>query len=397
MDAQVWTAADAARSLHRPTDADDKYSRGVVGLRTGSDEYPGAAVLGVEAAWRTGVGMVRYTGPASGLVLQRRPETVVVDGRAQAWVIGSGTDAGARTAAETLALRGVLASGLPVVVDAGALDLVAGVSSAGDGGAASTAGDGGAASPAGEGDAASPTGEGGETAGAPSAAGGREASPPLDGRGASPLFEGRQMLPDPGAERHLGSLERVSPASAPLVLTPHDGEHARLRARLGLAAVVDRVAAARETASALGATVLLKGAETVVATPSGWTALVRAECPWLATAGTGDVLAGVLGALVAGAAARNEQQREADASSEQQVAPDAAALQPAAAGVAQSASPDGGFTPLDVEALGQIAASAAWLHGRAGALAAGSLGPVGGPITALDVAEALPRAVAELL
>ena len=65
----TWSSADVARVLRMPTAADDKYSRGVVGLRTGSTDYPGAAVLGVEAAWRTGVGMVRYLGPSRELVL----------------------------------------------------------------------------------------------------------------------------------------------------------------------------------------------------------------------------------------------------------------------------------------------------------------------------------------
>src|SRR3954453_5362537 len=96
--AGLWTLEDAARVLRRPTPADDKYSRGVVGFRTGSDAYPGAAVLGVEAAWSTGVGMVRYLGPdgAAPLVLSHRPETVTADGRVQSWVIGSGTDAASR-------------------------------------------------------------------------------------------------------------------------------------------------------------------------------------------------------------------------------------------------------------------------------------------------------------
>src|SRR5918993_3549276 len=105
-----WTGEDAARALRKPTASDDKYSRGVVGLRTGSEAYPGAAVLGVEAAARTGVGMIRYLGPPapSSLVLQRRPETVTADGRVQAWVIGSGTDAAARSADENAALRKIL-------------------------------------------------------------------------------------------------------------------------------------------------------------------------------------------------------------------------------------------------------------------------------------------------
>ncbi|MBN9183755.1 MAG: NAD(P)H-hydrate dehydratase, partial [Microbacterium sp.] len=114
---RTWTAGSAGRVLRVPTGSDDKYSRGVVGLRTGSDAFPGAAVLGVEAAWRTGVGMVRYVGPrrAADLVLARRPETVTADGRVQAWVIGSGTDAAARSADETAALRSILSGPVPVV------------------------------------------------------------------------------------------------------------------------------------------------------------------------------------------------------------------------------------------------------------------------------------------
>ena len=122
-----WTAEHAAGVLRMPTASDDKYSRGVLGVRTGSERYPGAAVLGVEAAHRTGLGMVRYLGPErpTALVLARRPETVTADGRVQAWLIGSGTDASERRAAETRALRDLLAGEVPVVVDAGALDLVA--------------------------------------------------------------------------------------------------------------------------------------------------------------------------------------------------------------------------------------------------------------------------------
>ncbi len=62
-----WIRQDADRTrlaIRLPRDDDDKYTRGVLGVRTGSDRYPGAAVLGVEAAARTGVGMIRYLGPA---------------------------------------------------------------------------------------------------------------------------------------------------------------------------------------------------------------------------------------------------------------------------------------------------------------------------------------------
>jgi len=279
-DARTWGADDAAAWIRVPAEADDKYTRGVVGMRTGSSTFPGAAVLGVEAAWRTGVGMVRYLGPgrAADLVLARRPETVTAEGRVQAWVVGSGTDAATRAESETSALRGILAGDEPVVADAGALGLAA-------------------------------------------------------------------------------------RAPAPRLLTPHASEHDRLRADLGLPPVAGtdetaRLAAARETAAASGAVVLIKGFVTIVAAPHGWAARVAAGTPWLATAGTGDVLGGVLGALVAGRS-------------------HAAAT--------------------DAEALAAVAATGAWLHGTAARIASADAGGAGGPVTALDVAEALPRAVASLV
>lgn len=290
MTSTEWDAAHTRRSLREPTAADDKYSRGVVGMRTGSDAYPGAAVLGVEAAWRTGTGMVRYIGPArpTDLVLARRPETVASIGRVQAWVIGSGTDAAHRSAPETAALARILAGGVPVVVDAGALDL------------------------------------------APAAA-------------------------------------------APVIITPHARELDRVRTALGLPALspdaddAERAEAARETAAALGGVVLLKGAATIVADPGGDVRIVRAGTPWLATAGTGDVLGGVLGAVVATWSATQER-----------------------AGTREEGA--GMFA-----ALADAAASAAWLHGRAARVAAERRGTAGGPITALDVAAALPGVVGALL
>ncbi|KAA9111694.1 NAD(P)H-hydrate dehydratase [Microbacterium rhizomatis] len=258
----------------------------MVGLRTGSTSYPGAAVLGVEAAWRAGAGMVRYLGPerATSLVLARRPETVTVEGRVQAWVVGSGTDSHERTDAETSALRELLAGSIPVVVDAGALELAVG-------------------------------------------------------------------------------------AAAPIIVSPHGREHDRLRAALELEAVpgdaddAEREASALQSAAALGATVLLKGAVTIVAAPDGWSTRVENGTPWLSTAGTGDVLAGALGAVLA------------------------------AQGAAGSALRGG-------HRLAEVAATAAWLHGRAGTAAASAAGLSeyqAGPITALDVAVHLPIAVAEAL
>ena len=99
-----------------PGPDDDKYSRGVLGVVTGSARYPGAAVLGVEAALHTGVGMVRYLGAGrpTRLVLRQRPEAVTTDGRVQAWVLGSGQDAdGARRADTALLLETALAQPVP--------------------------------------------------------------------------------------------------------------------------------------------------------------------------------------------------------------------------------------------------------------------------------------------
>ncbi|MCD9625506.1 NAD(P)H-hydrate dehydratase [Rhabdothermincola sp. EGI L10124] len=87
--------------------------------------------------------------------------------------------------------------------------------------------------------------------------------------------------------------ELVGPAT---VLTPHDGEFARLA---GEAPGADRLASARALAERTGAVVLLKGPSTVVAHPDGRVLVTTTGDQRLATAGTGDVLAGVVGALMA--------------------------------------------------------------------------------------------------
>lgn len=157
-----------------------------------------------------------------------------------------------------------------------------------------------------------------------------------------------------------GGLEHLPGRLAPtVVLTPHAGELARLLAARGERVGREDVEAepvrwARAAAVATGATVLLKGHVTVVVGPQpGAPVLAQADAPaWLATAGAGDVLAGVLGALLAGRA-------------------DDVRADPALAA--------------------RLAAAAALVHGRA----AHAAGP--GPITAGDVARALPDAVAALL
>jgi NAD(P)H-hydrate epimerase len=98
----------------------------------------------------------------------------------------------------------------------------------------------------------------------------------------------------------LGSLDRlgsvVGTRSAATVITPHEGEYARLT---GAAPGADRLAAVRSAASMSGAVVLLKGSTTLVGAPDGRAWFVTSGSPRLATAGTGDVLSGVIGAFLA--------------------------------------------------------------------------------------------------
>jgi hydroxyethylthiazole kinase-like uncharacterized protein yjeF len=134
--------------------------------------------------------------------------------------------------------------------------------------------------------------------------------------------------------------ELVRDRGAATVLTPHDREFERFGTRIG----EDRVGAARRLAADLGAVVLLKGEATVVAAPDGTTFVNGTGTPWLATAGTGDVLSGIAGSLLA--------------------------------------------TGLPAA---EAAAAAAHLHGRAGQLAA-----EGGPLLAGDLVRRLPEAVARV-
>ena len=97
-----------------------------------------------------------------------------------------------------------------------------------------------------------------------------------------------------------GAAPLLRPRGRPTVITPHDGEFSLLA---GHAPGADRVAAARELASELDVIVLLKGPATVVANPSGHVLVVDHGDERLATAGSGDVLAGMIGALLAAGAA----------------------------------------------------------------------------------------------
>jgi hydroxyethylthiazole kinase-like uncharacterized protein yjeF len=219
-----WTSKDTASCIITPSDLDHKYSRGVLGLITGSAQYPGAAVLTTAAASATGVGMVRFHSSSglAHLVLHSTPSAVVQPGKVAAWVVGSGIN-GKKYSDFTTWLRHrwfklVRLQSVPTILDAGALSLA-------------------------------------------------------------------------------GSLEQ------PTVITPHSGELAALLTARGVKVTAEAIEGdpkkwVQNAADTLGVTVLLKGSTTFVANDEVLIQLPVAT-PWLATAGSGDVLAGIMGALVA--------------------------------------------------------------------------------------------------
>ncbi|MDR0837996.1 MAG: NAD(P)H-hydrate dehydratase [Propionibacteriaceae bacterium] len=114
------TLADLQRLWPRPQPDADKYSRGVLGVDTGSARYPGAAVLSVLAALNAGPGFIRFVGAAKArpALLTRTPSVTFGLGQVQAWVVGSGWD---EVEFNTARMLRACAAGVPLVVDAGAL------------------------------------------------------------------------------------------------------------------------------------------------------------------------------------------------------------------------------------------------------------------------------------
>ena len=373
--AQVWASggpteasrkvsshdAALARYLLKPRADSHKYSRGVVRIIAGSQRFPGAGLLCVAGASHSGVGMIRLNAPerVENLVLAAHPQIVpdgpVLTGACDALVLGPGLDA---QKADWEALAQLLEN-TPAVIDASALEPVCAL-----------------------------------------------------------IKEGKLRL------------------RAHHILTPHDGELARclnlfagtntgeIAGKLAdkadkplgkfasqtSPALQRRIQGAQQLAALTGACVLAKGNRTVVVDAEAQVYLLPAATPWLATAGSGDVLAGLMGGLLAlnvragaghvGAPAASGSATSADAAGTSQQSADAQGRGAPAASAAALAP-----------AIAQLAAR---LHALAGQLAAEATSPkpaevtgpkttyatgpksasavVAHPITAPEIAAAIPNA-----
>ena len=233
-----------------------KYMRGHAVVMSGPPESTGAARMGARAALRVGAGLVTIAGSPAATAINATHETAVMvrtmandgaiaeflgDTRHNAVLIGPGAGVAQSTAA-TVAT--ILASPAAVVLDADALTSFA----------------------------------------IP------ETEAPVRATGFGFVLRGAE--PEPTGAR-LFEVIRARPA--PVVLTPHDGEFKRLFADIA----GSRLERARRAAEASGAVVLLKGADTVIASPDGRAAVNDNAPAWLATAGAGDVLAGLVTGLLA--------------------------------------------------------------------------------------------------
>ncbi|HYN91768.1 MAG TPA: NAD(P)H-hydrate dehydratase [Thermoleophilaceae bacterium] len=118
-------------------------------------------------------------------------------------------------------------------------------------------------------------------------------------RGAALAVEAPLLVDADGLNAHAGRLDLFRERDAATVLTPHEAELGRLLGLETEEVAAHRLECAREAAELSGAVVLLKGDDTIVARPGGPVAVSPGGSPALATAGTGDVLSGLIGALLA--------------------------------------------------------------------------------------------------
>ena len=278
MKSQRWTAKDSKKHIIVPSALDHKYSRGTLGVITGSAQFPGAAVLTSKAALATGLGVLRFhSSPGlAHLVLHAAPEALVQPGKVDAWLVGSGVS-DKKYSDYTTWLRHrwfklMSAQSVPTVLDAGALDWA-------------------------------------------------------------------------------GKL------SQPTLITPHAGELAKLLVKRGIQVSSEAIEAdpkkwSMVATDKLGVTVLLKGSTTYIAQPDFLIELPKAT-PWLATAGSGDVLAGIIGALLAT-----------------------------------------NYIEIlnDQNNLARVAATGAFIHNSAALLAS-----MGSPISATSIIEFIPEAIRKIL
>jgi ADP-dependent NAD(P)H-hydrate dehydratase / NAD(P)H-hydrate epimerase len=243
----------------RPSVDAYKYTRGHAIVVSGPAESTGAARLGARAALRVGAGLVTLVGNAAATAINATHATAVMvravpndtvlaeilaDQRRNAVLIGPGAGVGAATAASVLT---VLACSPAVVLDADALTSFAAA----------------------------------ENAPAVKAAG-----------------LGFVVRAEPDATSEI-LFAAIKARPGPVVLTPHEGEFARLFRDVRETSNGSKLDRARHAAAASGAVVILKGPDTVIAGPDGRAAINDNAPPWLATAGSGDVLAGLVTGLLA--------------------------------------------------------------------------------------------------
>ena len=276
----LFSGEDAHSFLIFPDATSNKYSRGVAGLLTGSDRFPGAGVLSSKGALRSGAGFCRYIGESqfcNSLVLNSCSEMVMGVGKCDSFLIGSGISDIFHDSRSDLAMRLLVDSSMYreergwLVLDAGGMDLIL-----------------------------------------------------------------------------------HSPPAVPAVITPHSGELQKLLKKKGVEAeagsiLKDPIHFANLASRLFSCAVLLKGATTVVAF-KGFSEEVKADCHYLACAGTGDVLAGFLTGFLALTKPKSERE------------------------------------------FVRACAAAAYLHNLSAKIASESFEGPGHPIIASDIADNLPNA-----